>query len=301
MAQTTETPSAPLTVLIRGRLDTLQPAMRRVGQYVLDHADDVASMTISDLAQACTTSETTIVRFCREIGVRGYPQLRLGLAAERGQREGSEQTAPEGDIAEGDTLETVVRKVVSGDVEAVRETGAALSIAALEAVVDAIVTGRRVEIYGVGASNFVAADLAFKLHRIGLASYSSPDPHACISSAALLGPEDVAIAVSHSGLTLDTFEALEIAAAQGATTVALTNAPASPIAQIADHVLTTAARETAFRSGANASRLAQLVVVDCVFVGVAQRIYPEATAALQATREAISGRRMAARPRRRRA
>ena len=300
MVQSAESPSAPLTVLIRGRLDGLQPAMRRVGQYVLEHADDAAGMTISDLALACSTSETTIVRFCREIGVRGYPQFRLALATEMGGRGRSEQDPPEGDIAEGDTLETVVRKVVSVDVQAVEETATTLSIAALQAVVDAIVTARRVEIYGVGASNFVAADLAFKLHRIGLASYSSPDPHACISSAALLTPDDVAIAVSHSGLTVDTFDALALAAERGATTVAITNAPTSPIAETADHVLTTAARETMFRSGANASRLAQLVVVDCVFVGVAQRVYPEAMSALHATREAISGRRMSARPRRRR-
>jgi DNA-binding MurR/RpiR family transcriptional regulator len=57
-------------------------------------------------------------------------------------------------------------------------------------------------------------------------------------------------------------------------------------------VLTTAARETTFRSGAMASRLAQLTVIDCVFVGVAQRTYLETRMALDVTREAVSGRRV---------
>ena len=84
----------------------------------------------------------------------------------------------------------------------------------------------------------------------------------------------------------------------GARTVALTNFPKSPITAVADLVLTTAARETTFRSGAMASRLAQLTVIDCVFVGVAQRTYDETRAALDVTYEAVSGRRLGP-PRRR--
>ncbi|HEY0533147.1 MAG TPA: SIS domain-containing protein, partial [Actinoplanes sp.] len=85
-------------------------------------------------------------------------------------------------------------------------------------------------------------------------------------------------------------DALTEARAHGAITVALTNFPRSPIAHAAEHVLTTAARETTFRSGATASRLAQLTVVDCVFVGVAQRTYGQTLAALDATRAAVSSR-----------
>ncbi len=290
MSRSSTEAGVPVTVAIRGRLAGLQPALRRVGEYILDNQDHVAEMTVSDLAAACDTSETTIVRFCRELGLRGYRQLRLVLATEMGGR-GRSEPLDDGDITEGDTLEAVVRKIVALDRQAVAETGEALSVSALQAVVDALVVARRIDIYGVGASSFVAADLAFKLHRIGLFVYTSADPHAGLSSAALLAKGDVAIAISHSGLTIDTYDALAIAAENGATTVAITNAPNSPVAEIADHVLVTAARETNFRSGASASRLAQLTVVDCVLVGVAQRIYPDAVSALKETRRAIESRR----------
>ncbi|MCL2781152.1 MAG: MurR/RpiR family transcriptional regulator [Actinomycetia bacterium] len=300
MAELDPSSAAPLTVVIRGRVAGLQPAMRRVGEYIVAHPADIAGMTISDLAGACHTSETTIVRFCREIGLRGYSQFRLALASEMGGRSRDQLCEPDSDIVEGDTLETVVRKIVAVDRQAVVQTGETLSVAELQAVVDAVAAARRIEIYGVGASYFVAADLAIKLHRIGMVSYSSPDPHASLASAALMTGDDVAIAISHSGLTIDTYDALSIARANGAATVAITNAPGSPIALAADHVLTTAARETAFRSGANASRLAQLTVVDCLFVGVAQRTYADATQALRVTRDAVDGRRLPARPTRRR-
>ena len=159
-------------------------------------------------------------------------------------------------------------------------------------VVDAIVDARRVDVYGVGASAFVAFDFQQKLHRIGRVAFAWSDTHIALTSAALLGRPDVAVGISHTGVTRDTIDALAEAGRHGATTVALTNFPLSPIARAADLVLTTAARETTFRSGATASRLAQLTVVDCVFVGVAQRTYTDTRKALERTRDAVRSRRV---------
>ena len=136
---------------------------------------------------------------------------------------------------------------------------------------DAIDGAGRIDIYGAGASGFVASDFQQKLHRIGRTAFYFPDVHTALTSAALLGKGDVAIGISHTGTTSDVVEVLEQARARRATTVALTNFPRSPITEVADYVLTTAARETTYRSGAMASRLAQLTVVDCLFVGVAAR------------------------------
>src|ERR687892_486336 len=83
-------------------------------------------------------------------------------------------------------------------------------------VADAVVAARRIDIYGIGASGFVGQDLHQKLHRIGLLAFSWPDPHAALTSAALLDAECVAIAISHTGTTLDTVDALRAARESGA-------------------------------------------------------------------------------------
>ncbi len=281
-----------LTDTLRSQLADLQPAMRRVGDYVLADPARAATLTITDLAAACDTSEATVVRFCRRLGLRGYPQLRMALATELGSRDHSDGPSPTGDIAPGDDLASVIEKIAFADARAVEDTARSLSVAELEAVVDTLVTAHRVDLYGVGASGFVAADLQQKLHRIGRMAFAFPDAHMALVSAALVGPGDVAIAISHTGTTIDTLDALRIAAERGATTVAITNNPRSPLARVADHVLRTAARETTFRSGATASRLAQLTVVDCVFVAVAQRTYDQSQAALEATLAAVADRRV---------
>ena len=286
--------SVPVTVRLRALMPSLAPAERRVAQRVLDAPQSVAASTITELAEHCETSETTVIRFCRAVGFSGYPALRLTLATElgRAQRDPSTTREPSSDIEPGDDLDQVVEKIAFADARAVEETAHQLDLQVLHAVIDALAAAGRIDVYGVGASAFVALDFQQKLHRIGQVAFAWADPHIALTSAALLHAGDVAVGISHSGATRDTLDALALAREGGATTVLLTNFPRSPLADVADLVLTTAARETTFRSGATASRLAQLTVVDCIFVGVAQRTYSRSQAALRATHKAVQDRRI---------
>ncbi len=283
----------PQTLLahVRALTPNLAPAERRVAAAVVQDPAGVAAKTISELAEACRTSGTTVIRFCRAMGFPGYPELRLALAAaaQAGQARGWEDIGS--DIGPQDSIDEVIKKIAHADARAVEETAAQLNAETLSAVVDAIVRARRIDIYGVGASAFVALDLQQKLHRIERIVYAWPDPHSAVTSAALLKRGDVAIGISHTGMTADTVGSLAEARQQQATTVAITNFPGSSIAGVADHVLTTAARETTFRSGAMASRIAALTVVDCLFVAVAQRNYKQTMRALERTYAAIVARR----------
>ena len=283
-------PTGPLLVRVRAVMPALAPAEQRVANAVLADPGGVAAMTISELAEVASTSETTVIRFCKQIGVPGYPQLRLQLAAQSAR----ESVRPEvgGDIEPGDSLADVVGKVAFADERAVRETAQQVDVDTLAKVVDAVVKASRVDIYGFAASAFVAFDLQQKLHRIRRVAFAWSDVHIALTSAALLGERDVAIGISHTGTTVEVVEALEEAAKHGAITVAVTNFPRSPLARAADLVLTTAARETTYRSGAMASRIAQLTVIDCLFIGVAQQVLPDARKALEETATAIRGHRL---------
>ncbi len=291
-----------LLVRIRAELPTLRPAELRVALAILEDPAAAAGLAIGTLAERCETSPATVLRFCRAVGFTSYPALRLELARETGRdRAAQHEPSPTGDISPTDSVPQIVAKIAWSDARAIEDTAALLDVDALAQAIDAVAAARRIDIYGVGASGFVASDLHQKLHRIGLLSSVSPDPHAALTSAALLGPEDVAVAISHTGTTRDTVEALRVAQAGGATTIAITNVRDSPITAHASLVLTTAARETTFRSGAMASRIAQLAVVDCLFVGVAQRSWDRTLRALERTYVAVQGRRLPAGRRRARA
>ncbi|WP_433535395.1 MurR/RpiR family transcriptional regulator [Micromonospora sp. CA-249363] len=288
-----------LIVHISGLLPSLSPAEQRVARLVVSDPAAAARRTITDLATAAETSEATVIRFCRSVGMDGYPQLRIRLAAEAARRvEPPDARVVGGDIPPGADLAQIIATIAFNDARAVEETAEQLDPAVCEQVVEAIAGAGRIDIYGAGASGFVASDFQQKLHRIGRVAFYFPDVHTALTSAALLGRGDVAIGISHTGTTSDVIEVLEQARTRGASTVALTNFPRSPITEVADFVLTTAARETTYRSGATASRLAQLTVVDCLFVGVAARNRSRARKALEATAEAVQSHRVGASRRR---
>lgn len=286
-------PQQTILVQIRAVLPSLPPSERRVATAALADPVGVAARTISDLAASCQTSETTVVRFCRSLGLRGYPELRIGLAAAASAQDGPAASGWTGlgtDIGARDTTAEVVGKIGFADSRAVEETVAQLDLHVFDKTVDALAAADKIDLYGSGASALVAFDFQQKLNRIGRRAGAWSDPHLALTSAALLRRGDVAVGISHTGETPDTLAALREARGNGALTVAITNFPRSTIATEADRVLTTAARETTYRSGAMASRIAALTVVDCLFVALAQRNRARTLKALERTYNAVRNR-----------
>ncbi len=123
--------STPLLVRLRGLRPSLSPAEARVAEQVLADARVAASLTISELAAAAHTSETTVLRFCKRLGLPGYPQLRLALAEESAQPRTS--AAMDSDISAKDSIDDVIAKVAFADASAVEETAQQLDRVALAA------------------------------------------------------------------------------------------------------------------------------------------------------------------------
>lgn len=277
-------PALSILIRVRGAMPNLRPAEQRVAQAVLADPARVSESSITSVARQCSTSETTVLRFCRAIGLAGYPELRIALARAAQWEESGHGGQPiTGQISATDSLEDVVSKITNADARAIEDTAAAMDLGVLKAAVDAVIRARRIDIYGSAASALVGQDLHHKLHRIGLVSFMWTEPHLALTSAAVLQKGDVAVGISHTGTTIDTIDMLRVARRRGATTLAITNFDGSPITEEADLLLVTAARETTFRSGAMSSRIAQLAIIDCLFAGVAQRSYDQAIQALEST------------------
>ncbi|QNE17732.1 MurR/RpiR family transcriptional regulator [Kribbella qitaiheensis] len=281
-----------LEVRIHGLLPALSPAQRQVADEVLRDPAAAASSTIGELAARCATSLPSVTRFCLALGLSGYAELRLALAAESGRTSASWELGTGGEVGADDSLGDVLRTLLRADTRALEDTVSELDLRALGEAVRAISDARRVDLYAVGGSATVAEDLRLRLHRIGRGANCWSDVHNALTSAALLGAGDVAIGLSHSGETVEVLEPLARARSQGARTVAITNYPRSPVAREADVVLVTAARDVTFRTGGLAGRHAQMIVLDALYIGVAQRDYSLAEQAFDVTAEAVAGHRV---------
>jgi DNA-binding MurR/RpiR family transcriptional regulator len=230
-----------------------------------------------------------VTRFCRALGLSGYAELRLALAAETGPSRSWAWAEDLGtDLTADDPMDVVLAHLVKADVQIIQETANQLDVGALTAAVDALAGARRIDIYAVSGSAAVATDLRLRLHRIGHQALIWSDVHDALTSAALLDERDVALGLSHSGETTEVIEPMQVAARNGATTIAVTNFPRSHLADLADLTLLTTGRELTFRTGGMSGRHAQMLVLDCLYIGLAQRDRVRVDQALELTADAVS-------------
>jgi len=268
-------------------------ALTRIAELILNDPEGTAHNSIVDLAERAGTSTATVTRFSRALGFRGYANLRVAIATETGRAEPARwETDISGDIAPEDPLDRVLEVIATADTRAIQTTAAGLDVAAVERVAWAIAGAGRVELFGLGSSGTAGREMAFRLERIRVPVWYRPDPHTALTNAALLGPGDVAIGLSHSGRTREVIETLAEAADHGALTVAVTSFGRSPLAEVADVVLTTSVHETTFRLAALSALHPQRVVLDLIYVAVAQRTYERTAEALEVTVRAVEAHRL---------
>lgn len=279
--------SGDLVAVVRAAIPSLRPSQRRVAEAIVERPAWVAESSIEAVAQACETSATTVSRLARTLGFSNYREFRTALWRTASVEVAGGGPTRIGDIDPADSLADVVAKIGNAEAQAVADTARGLDLDQLGGAVEALAAARRIDIDGIGASGLVAADLHQKLSRIGLTAAAWTEAHAAATSAALLGATDALVAISHGGETEELLTVVDVAHQGGATVIAITDVAGSSLTQAADHVLTTAARETTFRSGATVSRIAQLVVVDALFVGVAIRSFGASVDSLRRTRKAV--------------
>lgn len=289
----------PVLSRVRTLRAELPAALRRVADQVLADSAAVTRMTLVDLADRSRVSPGTVTRFCRTVGVSDYAGLRVALAAEAGQAAQARWEVDLGrEVEPGAPAARVVEVVAKADALTIQETAAQLDVVALDRVAEAIARTDHLDLFGIGGSYHSAGELAFRLERLGIACWARNEVHSALTSAALLGPGAVSIAISHSGRTAEVVEVLAEAGGRGALTVAITSVDRSPLADRADVVLTTTVRETAMRPEALAAKHSQLLVLDLIYLRVAQLRVEQTARAFDLTANAVEHHRVPRRGRR---
>ena len=275
----------PSTLIkIRGAYSTLKKTEKRIANVVLQNPEEVINLSVTELAEKSSASESSVVRFCKSLGYKGYYELKISLARELviTPQQIYEEIGLKDDVA------TVRSKVFQCNILALQETIKILNEKELEKAVEALCKAHLVVFYGMAGSAAVALDSAHKFLRINIRSVSYSDSHMQAISASLLGKGDVAFGISHSGSSKDVVDALRIARQSNATTICITHHTKSPITKVADIKLYTAARETALRSDAMTSRIAQLSILDVLYVSVALKQYETSLKSIEKTKNALA-------------
>jgi DNA-binding MurR/RpiR family transcriptional regulator len=271
-------------VRINGLYPALRESEKKVADYIRRNFEQVIHLSISETAEAAGASESTVVRLCKALEYRGFQDFKIHLAGEC--RAASSQIHES--IGPKDSLVEIKQKVFESDIAAVRDTLQVLDDKAFAKAVAILGDAESIEIYGTGGSGTVAMDAQHKFLKIGKKCFAYSDTDLQAMSASLLGPGDAAIGITHSGGNKEVLEALKIARKAGAAIISITNYGRSPVTQISDAVLFTASRETAFKSDAMSSRIAELVIFDALWAALAFRDYDTAFENIRKTRGATA-------------
>ncbi|EGL16255.1 MULTISPECIES: MurR/RpiR family transcriptional regulator [Paenibacillus] len=271
-------------VRLREILDDITPSERKVAEFVLSHPHRMLEMSVAQLAAESGGSQAAIIRLCKSMGVKGYPELKLKVAGDLNQ---SEERYEYREIRPNDSIDRIIHTVSANNIQSIRDTVTILDADTVRRAVEALSRANRTYFYGLGASNLIAQDAQHKFLRINKTSYSFTDPHLELTSAVMLNEDDVAVGISYSGETDHVIECLKEARLCGAKTISITKYGNNSVSSHADYPLYTSSTENEIRSGAMSSRMTQLNVIDILYLGVASREYDKSVGYLEKSREII--------------
>ena len=175
------------------------------------------------------------------------------------------------EVTAEDNMSSAIQKVFGAASDAITLTRDSLDPAVMEKAAEVLVKARRVYIFGVGGSAAVATDVQHKFLRLGLDAQALSDLNLQTITATFAGKEDVVFAISHSGSSKAVVDNTKLAKSNGATIISLSSMGKSPLTELADISLYTAANETRYRIVAISSRIAELTIIDTLYSYMAFR------------------------------
>jgi RpiR family transcriptional regulator, repressor of rpiB and als operon len=255
--------------------------------YLLENPDSADELRLSIIAERFDVSESMIVKLAKKLGFTGFRELKSSLRA----YESSKVAELFEEVTAQDSPGDIVRKIFRASVQAIEETLAIMDLSQFQNAGELFARAAVREIYGAGGSSAIARDAAHKFLRIGIRCGCYDDAHMMAMSASTLGQDDVVLAVSHSGQSSVVLDAVRIAKARGVPVIALTSYQNSTLARLADASLVSTARSSPFTGENAAARIAQLNLLDALFVYVAFQSSQISTEQLSATMAAVEEKR----------
>ncbi|MFJ6921619.1 MAG: MurR/RpiR family transcriptional regulator [Lactobacillus gallinarum] len=245
---------------IYSELSTMSASDQKIAQVVLKQPEQVVNYTISKLATEAGVSDASVTRFCHNLNLTGFHDLKIQLAQ---------------NATESVSLQNMSRDDASANLELIEKNKVAEIKATLENVTEAkldrvlrlLTESRIVQVSAEGDTYPVAADAVYKFNQIGfLAIDSGGTIETAIAQTMNLNKKDCLLVISNSGEAAGIIKQIKVAKQKGMQVIAITNRADSPIALLADVHLKTAVRQTVMQSQYYFSRVASMTMIEALYL-----------------------------------
>ncbi len=262
-----------ITAEISERLSSFSKGQRRIADAILNSYEKVAYMTAAKLGEFCEVSESTVVRFANELGYAGYPEMQRAVLELVRTKLTPNQRIEVTNRRFGDR--DVLDNVLVADAERIKYTLEHIDKDTFKNAVDSLLNAKNIYIFGARSSASLAYFLSYNLELIfDHIKFLQPSSAAEVFEQILtIEKGDVLFAISFPRYSKKVVDAVRYAQKQGATVIALTDSPISPLSEYADHLLTAQSDMASFVD----SLVAPLSILNATLAAIAKERQSEIT------------------------
>lgn len=248
---------------IQSQYETFPRVSKRIADYILEDPVHVTSISVQQMARELSIAESSIIRFCKNIGCSGFSEMKLMLA----------KYAPKSiriifeDLSETDSVESITKNVFNRNIDTIQRALDCLDLEKVAQAAELMSQAKKILILGVGASGTIADDLYIRLMRVGLSAESLTDSHLMQIAASQCDADTVIFGISHTGKSHEIVSAMELARSCGSKTISMTGYPNTPIQKVSDICIELYSPEQLFVS----PRVAQVSLLDSLYVALSIR------------------------------
>ncbi len=257
---------------IHNAFETLTQTEQRIASFILKYPEKSMHMTAKELADACETVPSAVNRFCKSIGADTFAKLKIALATSVARDEGKRRDLP---FDRDDDETRIFEKVFASGINTIKQTYRMLDFSNIREMAKRLVSARRIFVFGVGTSSVIAADAAYRLSQLDIQAYAYTDILQMGVMAKNMKEGDVALGISHSGMTRAVVDTMRAAKQAGALTVALTSFEKSLLYKESDYSICVYADEKNYPVEAVSARVAHLCVIDALMLTIASYNYDD--------------------------
>lgn len=253
-----------LFVKLNFLIPTLPRAEKVFAEALIENPETILQMTLAEAARETNSSDASIIRFCKRLGMHGYSELRQAVAAAVEEK----QTRPyEEAVESSDDIREIMKKVFHSNLQTLQNTMVVADEKNYLKAVEALVHARSIHFFGVGDA-YAACQFAYmKFLRLGVNCSAQSDVMMQFMGANNLGPGDVALAVSYEGRSRNVNRAMEISKKRGATTICITKMNKSPLLKYVDIPLYISISDLSVGREKVTRRVADQFILDVLYMG----------------------------------
>ncbi|WP_334333288.1 MurR/RpiR family transcriptional regulator [Companilactobacillus sp. HBUAS59544] len=279
-----------INMLIKSYYDNLNGTSKDIADYLLKHPQNSSALTITDLAKETNSSISSISRFAKKLGFNNFQELKINLLTSTSEKKEANNLFQE--INPSDSLKDMAKKIFTSNISALNATIDTISQKQLENALKIITHKTSIAFFGLGASAIVALDGYHKFLRSDKTPLFANDYHMQLMMATTLQDSSCAVIISHSGENKDALRIAQKLREKNIATIGITSYGNSSLTKIVDVTLLSISEETNYQDEALHAIIAQISLIDTLFVLTAMTDDLQTTDVFQEIRATINDTRL---------